>query len=183
MTMPVGPDPLDYKGPKHIFSGHFHKRQAHEQVVYIGNTFPMDFGDAGDSDRGMMTYDHTNDETTFINWPDCPKYIKTTLNELLDKTVELQPEARVKCIVDVVISFEESTELRTMFMDRYNLREFTLEESREIKSALLNTETNVDWDNAKLKGVDELVVDMLKDIKTEHINNDLLVEIYQDLKE
>lgn len=181
ITMPSGPDPLDYKGPKHIFSGHFHKRQAHEQVIYIGNTFPMDFGDAGDVDRGMITHDHRNDETIFYNWPNCPKYIKTTLTDLLDKTVELQPEARVKCIIDVPITFEESTELRTAFMERYKLREFTLEESREIKSALSDTETNVDWDNTKLKGVNELVVEMLQNIETDHIKSELLVEIYHGL--
>ena len=181
ITMPTGPDPFEYKGPKHIFSGHFHKRQAHEQVIYIGNTFPMDFGDAGDRERGMITHDHTKDETLFYNWAECPKYVKTTLTELLDKTVELYPEARVKCVVDVPISFEESTELRAVFMERYNLREFTLEESREIMSALQETETNVDWDNTKLKGVNELVVDMLHDITTDHIKSELLIDIYHGL--
>ena len=182
ITMPTGPDPLEYKGPKHIVSGHFHKRQAHEQVIYVGNTFPMDFGDAGDNNRGMTTYDHDKGEVLFHNWPDCPKYIKTTLTELLDKTVELHPEARVKCIVDVPISFEESTELRTVFMERYNLREFTMEESREIRSALTETESNVDWENTKLKGVNELVVEMLRDISTDHVNSEMLVEIYHGLR-
>jgi len=141
----------------------------------------MDFGDAGDVERGMITHDHRTDDTIFYNWPNCPKYIKTTLTDLLDKTVELQPEARVKCIIDVPITFEESTELRTAFMERYKLREFTLEESREIKSALSDTETNVDWDNTKLKGVNELVVEMLQNIETDHINSELLVEIYHGL--
>ena len=181
MTMPTGPDAADYKGPKHIFSGHFHKRQAMEQVIYIGNCFPMDFGDAGDVNRGMITYDHDDGEVIFKNWEECPKYTKTTLTDLLDKTVELQSESRVKCIIDVPISFEESTELRTVFMDRFKLREFTMEESREIKSALSDTETNVDWEKTKLKGVNELVVEMLQDIETDHINSELLVEIYHGL--
>lgn len=182
ITMPSGPDPMDYRGPKHIFSGHFHKRQAHEQVVYVGNTFPMDFGDAGDYDRGMMTYDHQTNEALFYNWEACPKYVKTTLTNLLDKSVDIQPEARVKCIIDIPITFEESTELRTIFMERYNLREFTLEESRELKTAISDTETDVDWDNTKLKGVNELVVEMLQDIDTDHIDSDLLIEIYQGLR-
>ncbi len=181
MVMPTGPDPLDYKGPKHIFSGHFHKRQATDQVIYIGNTFPMDFGDAGDNDRGMITYDHDTGEVVFKNWEECPKYVKTTLTDLLDKTVELYPESRVKCVIDVPISFEESTELRTTFVDRYNLREFIMEESREIKSALLDTETDVDWEKMKLKGVNELVVEMLQDIETDHIKSELLIQIYHGL--
>jgi DNA repair exonuclease SbcCD nuclease subunit len=46
MKMPTGPDAMDFKGPKYIVSGHFHKRQHSDNIVYIGNTFPMDFGDA-----------------------------------------------------------------------------------------------------------------------------------------
>ena len=181
ITMPTGPDPSDYVGPEHIFSGHFHRRQADGQVVYIGNTFPMDFGDAGDDDRGMAIFNHSKDEMIFHNWEECPKYIKTTLSELIDKTVEIQSGARVKCIVDEVITFQDSQDLRLMMMEKYNLREFTLEESREITSALSDTITDVDIENIKLKGVDELVVEMLQDIDTEHFENKLLIDIYQSL--
>ena len=181
ITMPTGPDPKDYKGPKHIFSGHFHKRQAHDQVVYIGNTFPMDFGDAGDSERGMVVYDHDTDQVEFHNWAECPKYIKTTLTELAEGNTELQPGARVKVIVDTVLTFEQSQILRTSFMEKYNLREFVMEESREIASALSDTETNIDAENMKLKGVNELVVEMLNEIDTEHFESQLLIDIYQGL--
>ena len=181
ITMPTGPDPSDYIGPEHIFSGHFHRRQADGQVVYIGNTFPMDFGDAGDDDRGMAIFNHSKDEMIFHNWEECPKYIKTTLSELIDKTVEIRPGARVKCIVNEVITFQDSQDLRLMMMEKYNLREFTLEESREITSALSDTITDVDIENIKLKGVDELVVEMLQDIDTEHFENKLLIDIYQSL--
>jgi len=141
----------------------------------------MDFGDAGDDDRGMAIFNHSKDEMIFHNWEECPKYIKTTLSELIDKTVEIRPGARVKCIVDEVITFQDSQDLRLMMMEKYNLREFTLEESREITSALSDTITDVDIENIKLKGVDELVVEMLQDIDTEHFENKLLIDIYQSL--
>jgi len=182
ITMPTGPNIYDFIGPKHIVSGHFHKRQSTEQVIYMGNAFPMDFGDAGDNDRGMMTYDHSNNEVMFYNWAECPKYVKTTLSDLMDKTVELYPQARVKCIIDIPITFEESTELRNSFVNKYDLREFVTEESREIKTAMTDTETDVDWDEMQLKGVNELVVEMLQDIDTDHINSDLLINIYQGLQ-
>ena len=181
IKMPSGPDPFDFKGPKHIFSGHFHKRQASNNIIYIGNCFPMDFGDHGDWERGMVKYEHDGSKLEFIDWAACPKYIKTSLSDLLDKTVELLPEARVKCVIDIPISFEESQELKTAFVDRYKLREFVTEESHEISKALEDTNTNVDWDNTKLKGVDELVVEMLQDIDTDHIKSDLLISIYQGI--
>lgn len=182
IKMPTGPDPANFKGPKYIVSGHFHKRQANENVVYIGNAFPMDFGDAGDNGRGMMTYDHIKDEMLFKDWEDCPKYVKTTLTDLLDKTITLHPDTRVRCIADIPISFEESTHIRQHYTEKFNLREFEMEESQEIRQALSGTETNIDWEENKLAGVDELVQQMLREIESEHISNQMLIEIYQGLK-
>jgi DNA repair exonuclease SbcCD nuclease subunit len=84
VVMPTGPDPNEYAGPAHILAGHFHKRQTSGNITYVGNTFPMDFGDAGDFKRGMAIMDHISGKLSFIDWPDCPKYIKTTLTDLLD---------------------------------------------------------------------------------------------------
>ena len=140
--MPTGPAAADFAGPKHIVSGHFHKRQAQDNIVYMGNTFPMDFGDAGDFARGMMTYDHITDEMDFIDWAECPKYIKTRLTDLLDGSTKLYPGSRVKCLVDVPISFEESTVLRQKFLEDYELREFSLEESQELDDALTDTQVS-----------------------------------------
>lgn len=181
MKMPTGPEPSDFKGPKHIVSGHFHKRQADGNIVYMGNCFPMDFGDAGDFNRGMMTYDHVKDKMEFIDWEQCPKYIKTTLSKLLDGSVELYPDARVKCIVDIPVTFEESTVIRKKYTEDYKLREFVLEESAQLQEALTDTESTIDWDNEKLSSVNELVVQMLNNIESDHINNQTLVSIYQDL--
>lgn len=191
VKMPTGPNGADFTGPKQIVSGHFHKRQRQDNIIYMGNTFPMDFGDAGDFNRGMMTYDHTDDDMQFIDWPDCPKYIKTTLSELLDGTTTLYPNSRVVCLVDVPISFEESTVVRQSFMNDFNLREMILEESQEIEEALTNTQvsadvqeanSNADGDSDKFATVDDLVIQMLQDIKSDHIDSTLLIEQYKRLQ-
>ena len=183
MKMPTGPNHKDFKGPKYIASGHFHKRQVFDNVVYIGNTFPMDFGDAGDFSRGMMTFDHIKDEMMFEDWEECPKYVKTKLSDILDKTVTLHSDSRVKCVCDIPISFEESTYLRQKFTEDYNLREFSLEESHEIKDTLSGDIVDVDCgDGTKLAGVDELVHQMLGGIDSQHIDNQKLNNIYAGLK-
>lgn len=187
ITMPTGPCATDFRGPNHIFSGHFHKRQAprDSNIVYIGNCFPMDFGDAGDFARGMMTYNHTNDEILFYDWKDCPKYIKTKLSDILDDNIREQilvPKSRVNCLVDIKIDFDESSVLRKSFTKKYKLRELVLEESPTIHGALSETEINIDWDNEELQGVNDLVMLMLKEINNEHIDNNLLIKLYQDLK-
>lgn len=182
MVLPVGPDHKSFKGPKHIISGHFHKRQANDNVIYMGNCFPMDFGDAGDTARGMMIYDHIKQDPTWIDWDQCPKYIKTTLSSVLDGQTTLYTQSRVKCLVDVPISFEESNYLRKTFTEKHNLREFTLEEPPTIQQALTDTEVTIDTTKYdKLSTVDDLVRQMLTDIESDHIDNQKLIDIYTSL--
>lgn len=182
VKMPTGPDPIDYTGPKRIFSGHFHKRQTERHVIYIGNTFPTNFGDAGDNNRGMAVYDHTNDSIKFFDWIDCPKYMKVSLSELLDEEIDLYTNSRVKCLIDVPITFEESSVVRQTYMERYALREFIMEESRAITDALTSTDTELENLDLDVNSVDDLVVKMLSDIKSELITNSKLIEIYSQLK-
>ena len=176
-----GPDPSDFKGPKVILSGHFHKRQFYKNsnIVYVGNTFPTSFGDANDFDRGMCTYDFPQNKLIFKNWKECPKYIKTKLSEVLDKTVDLLPNSYIKCLVDEEITFEESGILTQSLIKKYNLRNFTLEESLELTETLSDTETDIEID--ELMSIDELIPQMLDRIESDKINNKKLIRIYNNL--
>jgi DNA repair exonuclease SbcCD nuclease subunit len=186
MLMPTGPEADDFKGPLHIFSGHFHKRQLSKNIVYTGNTFPTNYSDEGDNERGMMVYDHTKDVIKFIDWIECPKFTKITLTNLLDNTVKIHKGSRVKCIVDCPITFEESTLLRQQFLVDYDLREFVMEESGEVDEVLANTETDADTedlnDDGTITSIDDLVVKMLSGINSELIDNNILIAQYQRLK-
>lgn len=187
MRMPSGPDPDDFHGPKHIFSGHFHKRQTEGNITYIGNAFPTNFGDAGDNNRGMTIYDHVTSTPTFVNWEQCPKYIKASLSDILDGRAILHTDSRVKCLVDVPISFEESSFLKTQFVNQFNLREFSMEESAHLDEALRDTQASVETQQQlhkaedKLDSVDDLVIQMLSDIRVDQIDNALLIAQYQKL--
>ena len=57
----------------YVFSGHFHKRQQNNNIVYIGNAFPHNYADAGDDDRGMMILEWGG-KPEYITWPDQPIY-------------------------------------------------------------------------------------------------------------
>ncbi len=176
ITMKTGPDHTNFTKPKNIISGHFHKRQQTDNVTYIGNTFPTNFSDAGDFDRGMMVFDHNTDEMTFINWEECPKYITGKLSDAINGTLKMYPQARVKVVADIPISYEENLELKKQFIEANDLRAFTIEESSEIDEALSDTETDVN--EKDLGTVDEMVVEMLGDIESDHIDNNLLQTIY-----
>jgi len=179
VLMPTGPDPKNFAGPDRIFSGHFHKRQLSDNIVYIGNTFPTNFGDAGDSNRGMAIYDHNNNDLQFVDWPDAPLYFKVSLSEMMDESVTIPANSRVKCLVDLPITFEESTLIKTAYSEDLKLREFSLEESNQLAEVLSDTESDIEDLDMTMHSVDEMVIRMLSDIKSDKIDNQVLVEQYK----
>jgi DNA repair exonuclease SbcCD nuclease subunit len=176
----------DFEGPSRIFSGHFHKRQNNNNVYYIGNAFPMDYGDAGDNERGMAIYTYDTDKLQYKNWEDCPKYLKLKLSEILDLqeagTFKPSDKTRVDCIVDITISYEDSMKIKQSVTTDFNIREINLTETKDVLAAVTDTEIDeVALDENKAYSLDEAVVYMLENIKVKKISNDMLVHIYQGL--
>lgn len=182
ITLEKGNDHSLFKNQDYIFSGHFHRRQFRDNIVYIGNTFPMDYGDAGDALRGMMVFDFEAGQPNFIDWDECPLYIKTTLSRVLEGNMSFRAQTRVKCLLDVDISYSESQSLREEMMKSFNLREFQIEEN------LIENKENIageilDLSQLQLTNIDDMVRSMLKSgIKDmTKINPDTLIEIYNSL--
>lgn len=180
--MDHGPDHKIFKEPTYIFSGHFHKRQANDNVVYIGNTFPMDYGDAWDDARGMCVLDTRDDDVTFTDWVDCPKYRKVKLSDVLgDPTLVFPEKCRVRCMIDVDIGYSEAQTLREEMIKQLQLREFSLEENLlQKKDALAGEEMLEDFD---LSSLNDAVIRMLETglASTTTIDPHKLVEIYGKL--
>lgn len=184
-VMDHGPDHTLFKGPNFIFSGHFHKRQAADNVIYIGNAFPMDYGDAGDEERGACIYDVASNDVVFHNWLDCPRYHKTSLSTIITGKWNPAAKTKVKCLVDLDINYGEAQEIKQAMMVTHNLREFMLEENKLAKQELLEgDDEKLDEDELDFSSVDELVIKQLESITdtTTNINNLMLVEIYKSLK-
>lgn len=180
-----GPDHKMFSGPKKIFSGHFHKRQGQDNVRYIGNAFPMDFGDAGDYSRGMCTYFTEEDKVVYNDWADCPKYYKIKLSNVIDDSWTPLPKMRVKCIIDTELGYQDAQELREAMIEAYNLRDFVLEEDRAAKQGLLEGENfQVKESMLDFTGIDDLVINQLeaaKSDKTIKVNIDTLIDLYKAL--
>lgn len=173
-----GPDPNNFSIPDHIFSGHFHKRQQSKNITYIGNAFPMDFGDANDNDRGMAIYDYITDHIEFINWEECPKYVKINLSDIINDKITIDENARVRCIADTDITYTQSSEIKQTILDKYNLREFNIEEI--IKPIEMTSELTAE--EIRTESINSLVRKLLNRIESEQIDSEILVKIYDDLK-
>jgi DNA repair exonuclease SbcCD nuclease subunit len=178
-----GPDHTQFAGPKYIFSGHFHKRQVQDNIVYIGNTFPTNYGDAWDDERGMCILDAESANVEFINWEDCPKYRKVKLSDVLSGEIDLTTvqKCRVRCVVDVDIAYSDAQALKDEMVKTLGLREFSLEENlAERKDMIAGQDGEIEFDFASLN---EAVISMLKSgvTGTATIDPEKLVEIYSSL--
>lgn len=165
----------DFKKYEYVFSGHFHKQQVKGNFVYTGNTFPHDFSDAGDDNRGMMFLEWGQDPT-FKAWPEAPKYRLLTLKQLLDapeKWIDDKTHARVE--IDIDISFEEATIIKETMAEKYGARKIELIQTNK---ELSETEFS---DTIEFKSVDQLVVAGLRSFEKSSIDPEFLVELYLEL--
>lgn len=177
-TLEHGPEHKDFKKCKRIFTGHFHKRQEKDNVHYIGNTFPMDYSDANDSARGMVIYEYDSDNLLYIDWPDAPTYIKCVLSEALqDPKKFFKPKGTVNCLVDITMNYEEAMKAKKRLTEKYKLRELRLEEPLDDYTI----SEDVDIEDLKSESTSEVVLNLLKKIKSDGIKSSKLRKIYKDL--
>jgi DNA repair exonuclease SbcCD nuclease subunit len=165
-----------FGGIESVYSGHFHLRQSKRNVNYIGNCFPHNFADAGDSNRGMLVKEWGQADQYFA-WPGQPLYRVLKLSTVIDRAPELlATNMHVRVELDIDISYEEANFIKDTFVKDYNLREMAL---IPVKS------TAVDADMApgeiKFESVDQIVTDQLTNIESEFYDPKLLLKIYQNL--
>lgn len=173
-----GPDHAMFSKQRRIFSGHFHKRQTTDNVTYIGNTFPMDYGDANNFKRGLAVYQHDNDDLSFMNWSDCPKYIKCKLSQLLDDSVTLHDNSYVFVEVDIPVDYEELTIIEQAYTKKYQLREFKLDETSKFITAIDEEQLEDEEDDGK--STNEIIMDTLKQVDEKAFDYSMLTEIYNN---
>jgi DNA repair exonuclease SbcCD nuclease subunit len=157
------------------FTGHFHKKQSKGKVVYLGNTFPHNFSDAWDDDRGMMIL---NWEQTpqFFSWPSAPSYKTLQLSELLDNADGfLNDRVYARVTTDLPINHTQSQTIRDILLAHYSPRRLEIVDAQKGEDAL-------DFDEQPIyKTVDQIVIEGLNSVDSSHLDKKLLVEIYLGL--
>jgi hypothetical protein len=167
----------DFVGVEHVFTGHFHKRQTHNNITYIGNCFPHNYADNHDDERGMMVLEWGK-EPEYHAWPDQPRYRVYQLSDVLTNTDALLHKGmHVRVNLDVDISYEEATFIKETFVNTYQLREITL-----IPQKTVSEDINYDiTGNIMFESVDTIVTNQLTNIQSEQYNKNLLLDIYRNL--
>lgn len=165
-----------FKHQDYVFSGHFHKRQQRDKIVYMGNAFPHNFADAGDDKRGMMTLEWGG-EPQFIDWPDCPKYRTVKLSDLIDNAdTIMKSKMHIKVNLDIDISYEEANFIKETFIKDYDIREISLIQDKTNMDGTID-----DNPDANFESVDQIVTEQLVNIDSDQFNKSTLLEIYNSL--
>jgi DNA repair exonuclease SbcCD nuclease subunit len=165
----------NFKNPEYVFSGHFHKRQAKQNIVYIGNAFPHNYADAWDDDRGMMILEHGG-KPEYRVWPDAPKFKTVKLSQLIDDGDDLiKSKTYLRVGIDIDISYEEASYIKETFLANPDLRELTLiPEKKEV-------EINNDIDVEHFESVDQIVSNQIANIQSDNYDSKVLLAIYNNL--
>jgi DNA repair exonuclease SbcCD nuclease subunit len=164
-----------FSNQEYVFTGHFHKRQQKENIIYIGNAFPHNYSDSGDDERGMMILEWGS-TPIYRSWPGQPIYRTYKLSELIDKSeILLREKMHCRVGIDLPITFEEANFIKQTFMTDYNLRELMLIPD---KSEVENSNTAID---INFESVDSIVMNQIDAITSESFDKNLLLEIYKDL--
>jgi DNA repair exonuclease SbcCD nuclease subunit len=164
-----------FKNPEYVFSGHFHKRQAKENIVYIGNAFPHNYADAWDDDRGMMILEHGK-KPEYRVWPDAPKFKTVKLSQLIDDAETLiKSKSYLRVGIDIPISYEEASFIKETFLAQYDIRELTLIPEKK------DVEINNDLDVEHFESVDQIVSNQLATIQSDSFDPKVLLAIYNNL--
>lgn len=165
----------NFKNPEYVFSGHFHKRQAKQNIVYIGNAFPHNYADAWDDDRGMMILEHGG-KPEYRVWPDAPKFKTVKLSQLIDEGDDIiKSKTYLRVGIDIDISYEEASFIKETFLANADLRELTLiPEKKEV-------EINNDIDVEHFESVDQIVSNQIANIQSDNYDSKVLLAIYNNL--
>jgi DNA repair exonuclease SbcCD nuclease subunit len=160
---------------EYVFSGHFHMRQQQKNIHYIGNAFPHNYADDGDTERGCMTLEWDK-VPKYHNWNDQPTYTTMQLSNLLENANSiLKPRMHARVMLDVDINFEESTYIKETFVEKYQLRELSLV---PIRKEFTGTTEEI---NLKIQSVDQIVHQQIGNIESDNFNTGTLIKIYNNL--
>lgn len=166
----------DFAGPDYVFSGHFHKRQSNNNIVYIGNAFPHNYSDAWDDDRGMMVLEWGGKPEYHI-WEDAPKFRTIKLSDLIDRKDDvLKSKMYLRVNLDLPITFEEANFIKEDFNSNYDIREMSLIQEKTTIEGIVD-----DSVDAKFESVDQIVTEQLINIESDQFEQKLLLDIYHNL--
>lgn len=162
---------------KKIFSGHFHVKEDKGNIIYIGNTHCLDMGDCDDEiNKGITILDTDEDEYYQIPWADAPTYRKMNISQLLgyeDNFLKDLKKIYLQIVLDTNFA-DQKEEYREKLTSQYDIRNISFQASW-FEDATQEVE---DIEVKDFANVESLVIQYIKQMDTEVIRTERLVELF-----
>ena len=168
-------NPFDYQGPKMIFSGHFHMRQAKDNITYIGNCFSHDFSDDNNwNNKGFAVFDSETGDIQYVEWKEAPKYLVVRVSDM--NIPDDMSNGYLRIINDKnydnsqILKLQEELKKTGFF--------------KEIQIIPPELDLTGDIDSIEMKDIGNMNViipEMLAKVDMEGIDNNKLIDIYNNL--
>lgn len=182
-------DGLISKSPL-IITGHFHLREERKYdsgtVLYVGNPFQMDFGDAG-STKGYYILDLKTSEYEFFENTISPKHHKIKLSELANYG-NITPEVEnlfhnniLKLVIDKTIS-PDDMDVLIRRLTELNSISLTVDYDVNFNKFGLDEENESDLSSVDIPTAIEEFINMLEDVPNKQEIIDYTVELYNSSK-
>ena len=164
---------------KLVVTGHFHKYQHKKNVVYGGSPFQLGFEEMN-CDKGFLILDTTSATVDFIRNTFSPTYMELDLDKIksIDDLTDLDVKNK---FVGVIMreKVDNFIKLKHLLYDKGAL-DVVPKYDNEKSGPVTSEENPVEFN----KNVDDMFLEFIKNnIKLEGIDNERLVDIFQEIKE
>ena len=174
-------NPMAYREIRAVYSGHFHCRQQKNNIWYVGACFSHDFSDVDDwKNKGFMIFDSEaekdEDLQTFFEWENAPKYMVIKASEI--KNIKIPNNTSVKIINDENKTQRQLNKIQSELQEKFNLNTCTVLPTDLDVSNLITEPVEV---NKLFQSLDISILEMLKEVHYDNIDNELLMSLYRSL--
>lgn len=165
-----------------VFSGHFHLKQTHKNIHYLGTQYQLSFADVG-SKKGFHVFDTANREVEFIENKNClfynlryddtdPKF------EKIIKKVKF--EKYENCFVKVVVLNKKNQKQFDKFIDNLmsvGIQQLQIVEDTSIQSKLDDTDVDVGEDTITIIAKE---IDGMEDVDDKNKLKLIIKDLYME---
>lgn len=168
-----------------VYTGHYHKRQEIGNIQYIGSPYQLNFGDAGDFNRGFDVFDADTGEEKFIRYTNAPCFRKYSYDELwkdLKENKISQNELQnnlIRIVVDRKV--DELSKLKSILYNEYGVVDVSPEFVKPVDNDI-NTSADITVNTSIYSMLEDYVSKISIERDGFEIKGDELVTILSDLR-
>ena len=165
-----------------VFSGHFHLKQTHRNIHYLGTQYQMSFADVG-SKKGFHVFDTATRETEFIENTNCLFYNLRydDLDPKFEKIIKkVKFEKYQNCFVKVVVLNKKNTKQFDKFIDNLvnvGIQQLQIVEDNSIQSKLDDSDVDVSEDTITIISKE---IDGMEDVDDKNKLKLIIKDLYME---